>query len=150
MKKVIFLSILVLAILAFLVFSRTRTQDVVQAPVTEEQSAVPDKTAAEEKTPAPAETPEEKPPLAGEHTVKRGECLWWIAEYEDIYNDPFMWPLIHDSNKDRIDNPDLIYPEQILRIPRSGHTMDEIKEARRRAGAPPPYTPPEGSLPPLD
>ncbi len=150
MKKIIFLSILVLAILAFLVFSRTRTQDVVQAPVTEEQPTVLDKTVTEDKISAPAEAPEEKSPLAGEHAVKRGECLWWIAEYEDIYNDPFMWPLIHDANRDRIDNPDRIYPEQILRIPRSGHTMDEIREARRRAGAPRPYTPPEGSLPPLN
>jgi len=89
-------------------------------------------------------------PLAREHVIKRGECLWWIAEYEDIYNDPFMWPLIYNANRDRMESPDRIYPEQILRIPRSGHTMDEIREVRRRAGAPLPYTPPEGSLPPLD
>jgi len=27
--------------------------------------------------------------------VEKGECLWKIAEYEKIYNDPFQWPLIY-------------------------------------------------------
>ena len=150
MKKGIFLAVLILVIIVFIVSSRTCTQDVVQTPPIEEQSNVMDETEAEEENTAPAETPEETPPLASEHIVKTGECLWWIAEYEDMYNDPFMWPLIYDANKDRIDNPDLIYPEQTLQIPRSGYTMDQIKEARRRAGAPVPYTPPVRCLPPLD
>lgn len=76
------------------------------------------------------------------HIVKKGECLWWIAEYEDIYSDPFMWPIIYDANKEIIKDPDLIYPDQAFRIPRSGYTIEEIKEARRSAGAPKPYMPP--------
>lgn len=84
------------------------------------------------------------------HVVKKGECLWWIAEYKDIYNDPFQWPLIYDANKDQISNPDLIYPGQVFQIPSGGYTMDEVKEARRKAGAPRPYTPPAQAYPPID
>jgi hypothetical protein len=90
----------------------------------------------------------EEPELAGYHVVKKGECLWWIAEYEDVYNDPFMWPLIYTANTDKIDNPDLIYPDQRLKIPRGGYTIEEVKEARQRAGAPRPYTPPDEALAP--
>jgi nucleoid-associated protein YgaU len=77
------------------------------------------------------------------HVVKKGECLWWIAEYKDIYNDPFQWPIIYDANSNLINNPDLIYPGQIFSIPRKGYTLEEIKESRKRAGAPRPYTPPQ-------
>ena len=58
------------------------------------------------------------PPLPATWTVKKGECLWWIAEYEHIYNDPFKWPTIYEANRDQIKDPDLIYPGQVLRIPR--------------------------------
>ena len=92
----------------------------------------------------------EEIPVAGYHVVKKGECLWWIAEYEDVYNDPFMWPLIYDANKDNIRNPNLIYPGQEFSVPRSGYSLDEIQDARRGAGAPRPYTPPEGAQVPVD
>jgi len=95
-----------------------------------------------EPTPAPAPAPQPSVPADDYHVVKKGECLWWIAEYSDIYNDPFMWPMIYSANKDQIKDPDLIYPDQEFRIPRSGYSLDEIKEFRRSAGAPRPYTPP--------
>jgi hypothetical protein len=91
----------------------------------------------------------EEQPVADYHVVEKGECLWWIAEYEDIYNDPFMWPLIYDANKDKIKNPDLIYPGQEFSIPRAGYSIDEVKDARRSAGAPRPYMPPEGADAPM-
>ncbi|MDO9527614.1 MAG: LysM peptidoglycan-binding domain-containing protein [Syntrophales bacterium] len=80
---------------------------------------------------------------ADRHVVKRGECLWWIAKYKDIYNDPFQWPIIYDANSNLINDPDLIYPGQIFSIPRKGYTIEEVKEARKRAGAPRPYAPPQ-------
>jgi len=150
MKKAVCLSIIVSAALVFLASACTCTPDAVRTAGPERSAVVEESGEEGEETAAPAQTPEEKPPLAREHLVKGGECLWWIAEYEDIYNDPFMWPLIYNANRDRIDNPGRIYPEQVIRIPRSGYTMDQIREARRRSGAPSPYTPPEGSLPPLD
>lgn len=126
-----------------------KKQDVTSIPVAEEY-ITEEVIVLEEGDSVLAETLEEKAALTGSHVVKSGECLWWIAEYEDIYNDPFMWPLIYNANSDQIKNPDLIYPGQTFHIPRSGCSMDEIREARRQAGAPRPYTPPEGSMPPLD
>lgn len=70
------------------------------------------------------------------HTVVKGECLWWIAEYQQIYNDPFMWPLIYKANRGQIKNPDLIHPGQTFDIPRYGFTVAELKDVRKSAGAP--------------
>jgi nucleoid-associated protein YgaU len=52
------------------------------------------------------------------YTVVRGDCLWNIAKKDYIYNDPFTWPRIYEANKDQIKDPDLIYPQQVFRIPR--------------------------------
>lgn len=49
---------------------------------------------------------------------ERRDCLWRIAEYSEIYNDPFQWPKIYSANKDQIKDPDLIYPGQVFQIPR--------------------------------
>ena len=141
-RGTLLLPVLVSMGLIFFVWACTCKQGAAQTSIAEGQPA----TLSEKKY----STPEEEAPLARTHVVKSGECLWWIAEYEDIYNDPFMWPLIYDANRDRIDTPDRIDLGQTFRIPRSGHTMDEIREARRRAGAPRPYTPPQESVPPLD
>lgn len=79
--------------------------------------------------------------LPTSHTVVKGECLWWIAEYKQVYNDPFMWPLIYKANRDKIKNPDLIYPGQVFRIPRE-FSLEDLKMSRKSAGAPRPYLPP--------
>ena len=50
------------------------------------------------------------------YTVIRGDCLWNIAKKEYIYNDPFQWPRIYEANKDKIKDPDLIYPKQEFQI----------------------------------
>lgn len=70
------------------------------------------------------------------HTVTKGECLWWISEYKHIYNDPFMWPMIYKANRAKIKNPDLIYPGQEFEVPRYGFDLEEVKMARKEAGAP--------------
>ena len=48
---------------------------------------------------------------------ERRDSLWRIAEYSFVYNDPWKWTLLYEANKDRIKNPNLIYPGQQLRIP---------------------------------
>jgi nucleoid-associated protein YgaU len=55
---------------------------------------------------------------ATSHVVKKGECLWWIAQYVEVYNDAWQWPRIYEANRDQIEDPDLIFPGQVLRIPR--------------------------------
>lgn len=71
----------------------------------------------------------EKYPLEGTYTVKKGDNLQMISEIE--YGTPGFWYLIWEANKNGVvnreyfynekhrllTNPDLIYPEQILRIP---------------------------------
>jgi len=106
------------------------------------------------KVTKPAPSPEEiykanYEKLPTSHTVVKGECLWWIAEYKQIYNDPFMWPLIFKANRDKIKNPDLIYPGQVFEIPRE-FSLEELKESRRSAGAPRPYLPPKEANIPAD
>lgn len=59
------------------------------------------------------------------------DCLWNIAGKEQIYNDPFMWPKIWQANTDKIRNPDLIYPGQVLTIPPAGPKTDEELRAER-------------------
>lgn len=62
--------------------------------------------------------PTSLPEKPATHVVKKGECLWYIAGYEEIYGNPLKWPLIYKANKDKIKDPDLIYPGQALAIPR--------------------------------
>ena len=59
------------------------------------------------------------------HKVVKGECLWVISSYKEIYNDPFMWPLIYKYNKEKIKDPDLIFPGQVLDINRDYSYSDE-------------------------
>jgi len=51
------------------------------------------------------------------YEVMKGDHLWGIASKESIYADPYMWPRIYRANRDAIDDPDLIYPEQELTVP---------------------------------
>lgn len=56
--------------------------------------------------------------LPTEWVVKRGECLYVISGHERVYGDPVKWPRLYEANKDKVENPDLIYPGQVLTIPR--------------------------------
>ncbi|MGQ9465785.1 MAG: LysM peptidoglycan-binding domain-containing protein [bacterium] len=56
-------------------------------------------------------------PTLDNYTVVPGDCLWLIATYLSIYSDAKKWPMIYEANKDKIKDPDLIYPKQVLTIP---------------------------------
>ncbi|MFQ5906581.1 MAG: LysM peptidoglycan-binding domain-containing protein [bacterium] len=49
------------------------------------------------------------------HTVVKGESLWKIAK--QVYKSPLLWRKIYEANRDKIKNPNLIYPGQDLVIP---------------------------------
>ncbi|HPM97337.1 MAG TPA: LysM peptidoglycan-binding domain-containing protein [bacterium] len=53
-----------------------------------------------------------------EYSVVVGDYLWKISGKRDIYADPMQWMRIYSYNKDQIKDPDLIYPQQILKIQR--------------------------------
>lgn len=56
-------------------------------------------------------------PTAKEYTVVRGDNLWNIAKKKEHYANPFAWPVIYKANRDKIKNPDLIFPKQIFQVP---------------------------------
>jgi len=45
------------------------------------------------------------------------DCLWNIAKKSRFYGDPWKWKRIYRANRDKIVDPDLIYPKQRLIIP---------------------------------
>lgn len=59
------------------------------------------------------------------HEVVRGNTLWDLAR--TFYGDPFQWPRIWEANRDRVQDPDLILPGQVLRIPAEDGTVREVK-----------------------
>ncbi len=56
-------------------------------------------------------------PTEWQYTVVSGDCLWNIAKKKDYYGNGFAWPKIYKANRDKIKNPDLIYPKQVFTIP---------------------------------
>lgn len=57
-------------------------------------------------------------PVNDVYTVLRSDYLWKISGKDDIYDDPYQWVKIWSANRNQINNPDLIYPEQKFDIPR--------------------------------
>ena len=56
---------------------------------------------------------------AGEqtYTVAKGDTLSHIAK--EFYGKAGKWHAIYDANRDQLDDPDKIYPGQVLKIPAS-------------------------------
>ena len=70
-----------------------------------------------------------------EHVVASGDSLWSIAAKTDVYADPYLWPVIYRFNRDQIQDPGMIYPEQRLQIP-VAIDSETRQAARQEAGAP--------------
>lgn len=49
------------------------------------------------------------------YTVKKGDTLWDIADVK--LGNPTQWPILFALNKEQIQNPDLIFPGQVLSVP---------------------------------
>lgn len=49
------------------------------------------------------------------YTVVKGDCLWKIAK--KYYGNGAQYTKIYEANRDKIKNPNLIYPGQVLTIP---------------------------------
>jgi LysM repeat protein len=59
---------------------------------------------------------EAKPTSNGYYTVKKGDTLWAIAK--KYYGKGTLYTKIYNANKDKIKNPNLIYADQRLVIPK--------------------------------
>ena len=57
-------------------------------------------------------------PQEWNYTVVKGDCLWNIAKKDQYYGNGFAWPKIYKANRDKIKNPDLIFPKQEFTIPK--------------------------------
>lgn len=87
-------------------------------------ATTPPATATPRPTEAPVVPATPTPELIGEYTVKSGDTLWDIAGawysgggcYE--YCGHLKWGLLFAANRDRIEVPQLIYPNQVLRVPK--------------------------------
>jgi N-acetyl-anhydromuramyl-L-alanine amidase AmpD len=81
-----------------------------QAPVPPgEQPATPvDQAPAPRPAPAPARPD-------GTVTLRKGDTLWHLAEVH--LGDATRWREIYEANRDRIKDPNLILPGQVLRLP---------------------------------
>jgi len=86
-------------------------------------AAAPSPAAARSAGPPPGEHP---PAVSAGHpalpataprtvVVRRGDTLWDLCAHH--LGDPYAWPRIHALNRDRVANPDLIFPGQEIRIP---------------------------------
>ena len=51
----------------------------------------------------------------GTHTVVRDDTLWDLAQR--YYQNPFEWRVIWNANRDVVDDPNWIYPAEVLVIP---------------------------------
>ncbi|MDH5485276.1 MAG: LysM peptidoglycan-binding domain-containing protein, partial [Gammaproteobacteria bacterium] len=72
---------------------------------------------------------------ADSYTVVSGDNLWSISGKDDIYANPYQWPLIYKANRDKINDADLIFAGQTLDIDRSASSSDidaAIQHAKTR------------------
>ena len=66
------------------------------------------------------------------YSVVRGDNLWSISGKDEVYADPYQWPLIYKTNRDNIKDADLIYPGQVLDIDQNA-SASEIDAAVNHA-----------------
>lgn len=65
-----------------------------------------------------------------EYTVVVGDYLWKISGKDVVYADPTQWMKIYSVNTDQIKDPDLIYPDWVLKILKGGTFPDQYIVAK--------------------
>ena len=72
------------------------------------------------------------------HRVARGESLWTISGREDVYDNPWLWPLIWDANRDTVPDPAVLRAGQTLKIhpnPTINEVVRAVNYAHEHAGS---------------
>ena len=122
------------------------TDNSMPPPPAESAAAAP----AQEESQAPAEEPVKvvKSKKSGHkvaagtsrYSVHKGDSLWRISGKDSVYGDSFKWPLLFKANRPNIDDPDLIYPRQALKVSKR-FTQEEETDAVEKAKETPPFQP---------
>lgn len=85
-------------------------------------------------------------PKIGMYTIMKGDYLWKISKKSEIYGDPYQWMRIYSFNREEISNPDLIFPNQILKIhkvvEKGQYLVEKGDFLRKIAGMPSVYNDP--------
>ncbi len=96
-------------------------------------------------TPAPVtDKPAPPPALPTTYTVEKCDDLFSISAKPQIYNDPWLWCLLWNANKDKIKNPNKIKEGMVLTVPRDV-TDAQKAEARKCAKTFPKFVAPKGA-----
>ena len=83
--------------------------------VTQQLSTATQKIISQQKTQS-AEPAARK--ITQTYQVKKGDSLWSIAKKSEIYGNPDKWLLLYHANRDQIYDPNLIFPDMVLLVPR--------------------------------
>ncbi|RJX34241.1 MAG: LysM peptidoglycan-binding domain-containing protein [Desulfarculus sp.] len=106
------------------------------APVVKKWEGAAPKPVTEKPAPAPM--------LPTTYTVEKCDDLWSISAKPQIYNDPWLWCLLWNANKDKIKNPNKLKVGLVLQVPRNVSDADKAA-ARKCSKKFPKYKPPAGA-----
>lgn len=131
LAKLMATSVAMISLLAGCAGSETKDE----TPAAVEQPAAAETEAAASQTdtamPVQAEAATEESNATNEaaaasdtYEVVKGDNLWNISGKNEIYADPYQWPLIYKANRDTIKDADLIYSGQVLNVDRSASQSD--------------------------
>jgi nucleoid-associated protein YgaU len=86
--------------------------------------------------------------FAGTITIEKGQTLWGIAKSESAYGKACNWPLLYKANKTDVQDPDLIYPGQVLKVPKDVPAVesDNACKASMKMGPYEPHTKPRTDI----
>jgi hypothetical protein len=78
-----------------------------------------------------------QPSLINRSNVQAGDHLWGISSQQQVYGDPYQWPLLFKRNRGEIEDADLIYPGQVLHIDRDAneHQIQQAIDHAKTRGA---------------
>jgi nucleoid-associated protein YgaU len=66
------------------------------------------------------------------YSVNRGDSLWKISGKDEVYANPYEWPLIYKTNRSQIKDADLIHPGQVFNIDQNA-SPEEVSAAIHHA-----------------
>ena len=101
---------------ASLLAAREAAEKAAQTAAIEKPKTITTDKPAEKKPVAKNKTTTDKNIYTVKYFETNKDCLWRISQ--KVYNDPSLWTRIYMANRDKIKNPDLIFPGQKLVIPK--------------------------------